>query len=166
VTITLGYSAPGDASTLKLYRWSTNAWVDAATDCQPVSSYDRSAAGKIVVKVCQTGSFALAGNMQPAASRVVNGASFLTSTVSPGAFVSIFGSNLAKAAAQAAASPLPNTLGGVTVTMTGSAGSVQAPLYYVSPEQINLQIPFEVAPGNATLTITRDGLQGRRSRSR
>ena len=33
-----------------------------------------------------------------------------------------------------------------------------APLYYVSPGQVNLQVPYEIAPGPATLTVhTPDG---------
>ncbi len=61
VTIILGYNAPVDPTTLKLFRWSktSNSWIDAATECQPASAYNRSA-GRIVVKVCATGSFALA----------------------------------------------------------------------------------------------------------
>ena len=62
VTITLGYNRPFDANSLKLFRWNSvsNSWVDAATECQPNSAYVRSG-GRIVVKVCRTGSFALAG---------------------------------------------------------------------------------------------------------
>jgi uncharacterized protein (TIGR03437 family) len=31
--------------------------------------------------------------------------------------------------------------------------NIQAPLYYVSPNQVNAQIPYEVPPGPATMTI-------------
>jgi uncharacterized protein (TIGR03437 family) len=153
VLVTVAYNAPGDASTLKLFRWNSaaTAWVDAATDCQPASTYDRSTAGKIAVKVCTMGSFALAGNMQPAAAQVVNGASYVSTAVSPGAFITIFGSNLATVMATGGI-PLPNTLGGVTVTINGS---LKAPLYYVSPSQINFQLPYETPLGAATATIAR-----------
>ncbi len=68
VAITLGYNTPFDPNSLKLFRWNTasNSWVDSATECQPVSAYNRSP-GLIVVKVCQTGSFALAGTLLPQA---------------------------------------------------------------------------------------------------
>jgi uncharacterized protein (TIGR03437 family) len=78
---------------------------------------------------------------------VVNAASF-TASVAPGSLVSIFGSNLAAQPAQATAIPLPTSLGGVTVTFNG----FNAPLLYVSPGQINAQIPFAV-PSNQTVNI-------------
>jgi uncharacterized protein (TIGR03437 family) len=39
--------------------------------------------------------------------------------------------------------PLPVNLGGTSVLI----GGIPAPLYYVSPDQINAQVPFELAPG-------------------
>jgi uncharacterized protein (TIGR03437 family) len=63
--------------------------------------------------------------------------------VAPGSVVSIFGTNLADALVQPdpAASQLPIDLGGVEVYFDG----MRAPLFFVSPTQINAQIPFEVA---------------------
>lgn len=70
VTITLGYNATVDPVTVRLFRWNqtTNSWIDAATECQPASVYNRSI-GQIVVKVCMTGSFALAA---PASLSIAN----------------------------------------------------------------------------------------------
>jgi uncharacterized protein (TIGR03437 family) len=73
---------------------------------------------------------------------VVNAASFAKagtagSTIAPGSIVSIFGSNLAASMAQANQVPLPDTLAGTSVTF----GGVPAPLFYVSPGQINAQAP-------------------------
>jgi uncharacterized protein (TIGR03437 family) len=45
--------------------------------------------------------------------------------------------------------PLPPDLGGVSV----SIGGIAAPLLYVSPSQINLQVPFETPLGSAAITI-------------
>jgi uncharacterized protein (TIGR03437 family) len=55
---------------------------------------------------------------------------------------SIFGNNLASITAPAAAVPLPTQLAGVSVTVSGIA----APLWGVSPGQINGLIPFELSP--------------------
>lgn len=62
VIITLTYDRPFDPSSLKLFRWDTasNSWVDAATECQPPSTYLRTGS-RIITSVCRTGSFALAG---------------------------------------------------------------------------------------------------------
>ena len=78
-------------------------------------------------------------------------------TVAPQSLASIFGSNLASQTAQAGL-PLPTTLGGISVNVQDSAGnSVAVPLLYVSPAQINVEIPSGVAAGTATFTITNGG---------
>jgi uncharacterized protein (TIGR03437 family) len=71
----------------------------------------------------------------------------------PGTLASIFGENLAPSTATADGVPLPRELGGVSVTVAGSA----APLLYVSPAQINLQIPFELPLGDVPLELRRGG---------
>ncbi len=73
---------------------------------------------------------------------VVNAASFAKagtpgSAIAPASIVSIFGSNLASATAQANQVPIPTTLAGTSVTFNGAA----VPLFYVSPGQINAQAP-------------------------
>ncbi|HLW79428.1 MAG TPA: hypothetical protein VKU44_07490, partial [Terriglobia bacterium] len=80
----------------------------------------------------------------------VNGASFAAGA-SPGMVVSLFdsGFNLAKGTQIAGSVPLPLNMQGTTVTVN----NIPAPLYYVSPTQLNVQIPYEVPPGAATLTV-------------
>jgi len=69
---------------------------------------------------------------------------------SPGALVDIYGTNLAPAAATApAGANLPATLGGTEVLVNGTA----APLIYVGPGQVIFQMPYEVAPGNASVVV-------------
>ncbi len=84
---------------------------------------------------------------------VVNAASFAAGqAVAPGSLVSIFGSNLAAALAQASSIPLSTSLGDVaSVTFNG----VASPLIFVSGGQINAQLPWEVPPGSATVVVTR-----------
>jgi uncharacterized protein (TIGR03437 family) len=76
------------------------------------------------------------------AGGIVNSASFAPagtpgSAVAPGSLVSIFGTNLANVTMSADRTPLPLALGGTSVTVDG----IPAPLLYVSPGQINAQIP-------------------------
>lgn len=78
---------------------------------------------------------------------VVSAASF-TAPVSPGAIASIFGTNLASGTAYAGL-PLPTSLGDVSVSVDGKA----APLLYVSPSQVNFQVPWETATGTATISV-------------
>jgi len=72
---------------------------------------------------------------------VVLGAGFERGPVAPGSIVSLFGKNLAAGNNFASGLPLPRTLGGVRVLI----GDIEAPLFYVGPNQVNAQVPFELA---------------------
>ena len=78
---------------------------------------------------------------------IVNGASF-SGALAPGGLVSIFGQGLASGTAAATAYPLPAALSGTSVTLNGKT----LPLFYVSPGQINAQLPMDVT-GTATLHV-------------
>jgi uncharacterized protein (TIGR03437 family) len=69
------------------------------------------------------------------------------------------GSNLAsQSAAAVQSSPWPTTLGGVTVQVQDSAMVTRpAGILFVSPGQINFQIPKGTAPGSAAITINNGG---------
>jgi len=77
---------------------------------------------------------------------VVNAASSapFTAQVSPGEFLTLYGSGLAPSSASASALPLPDKLNGVQVTIN----EVAAPITYVSPTQINVIVPYETNPGS------------------
>ncbi len=77
-----------------------------------------------------------------------------TPALAPEAIGTIFGLALSTATQAFAALPLPTTLAATTVSVKDAAGATRAaPLYYVSPTQINFQVPLGTASGNATLTI-------------
>jgi uncharacterized protein (TIGR03437 family) len=63
--------------------------------------------------------------------------------LAPGTIVQIYGLNLAPLTVEPSSIPLPTAFNGVSVII----GGMQAPLYYVSPGQINAQIPFELQAG-------------------
>ncbi|MFN0107571.1 MAG: PQQ-dependent sugar dehydrogenase [Blastocatellia bacterium] len=66
-----------------------------------------------------------------------------------------FGTNLSVVTQASAGTPLPTNLGGTQVTVTDSAGTNRnAPLFFVSPTQVNYLVPAGTANGNATVTIT------------
>jgi uncharacterized protein (TIGR03437 family) len=82
---------------------------------------------------------------------VLNSASYTIGGAAPGSIVSIFGTNLAASTSVASAIPLPTALSDVTsVTLNG----IPAGLYFVSPNQINAQIPFDVLPGQSSGTVS------------
>jgi uncharacterized protein (TIGR03437 family) len=97
--------------------------------------------------------FVLGSNTSGAAIGAVANPATYSAAVSPGMLVAVFGTNLASAASTASGSPLPYSLGGVSAAVNGIA----APLAYVSPTQVNLQIPYEVGAGPAVLGIDNNG---------
>jgi uncharacterized protein (TIGR03437 family) len=74
---------------------------------------------------------------------VVNAASFapFTAQVSPGEFLTLYGSGLAPTTATASL-PLPNTFNGVQVLING----LSAPISYISPTQISVVVPYLTIP--------------------
>ncbi len=88
------------------------------------------------------------------ANGVVNAANFFQAQVSPGALASVFGVSFAGGNATANGTPLPTILGPVSVTVN----NVNAPLLYVSPTQVNFQVPWETALGNAMISVSVNGL--------
>lgn len=73
----------------------------------------------------------------------------------PNAIVAAYGTNLAVGTQPATTLPLQTSLDGTTVSVTDSAGVPRfAYLFYVSPAQVNYDIPDGTAPGTATVTIT------------
>ena len=79
---------------------------------------------------------------------VVNAASF-NGEIAPGSLISIFGTGLAQADAAARQIPLPISLADTSVSVNG----VRAPLLYVSPGQINAQVPAGTPTGSVSLTV-------------
>jgi uncharacterized protein (TIGR03437 family) len=76
-------------------------------------------------------------------------------SVAPGSIISIYGQNLASTTAIGPTDPLQQTLANVTVT----ANNILMPLIFVSPGQINAQVPVELAAGTYTLTVQSVGQQ-------
>jgi len=77
----------------------------------------------------------------------------LDGSVAPGSLIAIYGSNLAAAVQSGPSSPLAQAIGGTTVTI----GSDLLPLIFVSPQQINAQLPSNLPDGNYTLTVQNVG---------
>jgi len=89
----------------------------------------------------------------PAPLAALHGASFEAVPSAPGAVLSVFGAPLALELVAARTLPLPTSLGGVTANVNG----VAAPLFFVSPTQVNIQVPYETPAGEATLLLRVDG---------
>lgn len=109
------------------------------------------------------------GQPAPRTFGISNAASFGPFPVSPGALASAFVATGASQSATASSLPLPTSLAGVTLRIGGTqtytpgsgfsysaAGSIPAALLFVGPNQINFQVPTELAAGpyvQAQLTL-------------
>jgi uncharacterized protein (TIGR03437 family) len=92
---------------------------------------------------------------------VVEAAGYSTSAgISPGSIAAVFGMNLSESEEPALGIPLPDSLGGakLRVTFGGSSGggvgaafAVAPPIFFASPGQINIQVPWELTRNEARL---------------
>ncbi len=88
------------------------------------------------------------------AGGTVNSADY-TRSFAPGAVISIFGTKLATSTTnQLTPLPWPNSLSGTSVNIATALGATPIPVFYVSPGQINAQLPFSLAPGTYALSVT------------
>lgn len=83
--------------------------------------------------------------------------SFRGGSFSPESIVSVFGTQLANTTQAADSVPLPLLMGGVRVWV-GNTTLTASPLYYVSPNQINFQIPAGTPLGSMTIQLFPSGL--------
>ena len=83
----------------------------------------------------------------PAITSVVNAANG-TQPVAPGGLVSVFGSQMSPVSMATSQIPLPTALGDSCLSVNGTP----VPLLFVSGQQINAQLPFNVS-GSSTLSI-------------
>ncbi len=97
---------------------------------------------------------------QITAASVVNAAS-LTQPVAPGSYISIFGTNLSLATEGATTARLPLIINFVTVSFDVPSAGLSLPghLVYVSPSQVNVQVPWELQ-GQSSVQIKVSSGQG------
>ena len=75
--------------------------------------------------------------------------------ISPNAIISVFGQEFA---GTRTLNPVIDADGGIAVNLAATClqiGGKRAPLFVVTPGQINAQVPHDLAPGEAALTVTR-----------
>lgn len=138
---------PATAATSDSGRASTTVTLGSIAGAAQVTA---SVAGLASINLNLTVTAAVAG---PVVQSVVNGASFLHK-VAPGSLITLFGTGLATDRADATSVPLPTALGGVKVRV----GNILIPLLVVLSTQINAQLPFEITPGDASVTVELNGV--------
>ncbi len=100
---------------------------------------------------------------QPQIAAVVDSASFLQGTVSPGQIITIFGSGLGPSALTlfnpaAPAPQIPNALPAASPSTSVTVNGVAAPVLYTSANQVSIVVPYTVTGPSADLVLTFNGL--------
>jgi len=81
-----------------------------------------------------------------------------TATLAPEVIAAAFGVNLATVTQGATTLPLPTNLGGTSVLIKDAGGIARsAELFFVSPGQVNYEVPPGVATGTASVTVSVNG---------
>lgn len=95
---------------------------------------------------------------QPANAPSIVSAADYTPNLTGGAIQALFGVGLATQTVVADTLPLPTMLGGTQLILTTDTGtSYDAPLFFVSPGQINFLMPPGLLPGVVTFTVKVNG---------
>src|SRR5579862_3843380 len=116
----------------------------------------------IALLITSCGLFAQA----PAPAAVLNPASNIpaglpNSGIAQGSIFVVYGTNLGPAnIAQPSALPLPNSLGGTSISVTVGGTTVNAPLIYSLNSQVAGVLPSSTPTGTGTLTVTYNGANG------
>ena len=140
----------------------TFQWTPPATAVGPVTLY---AAGNAVTGTTQpavvTGTHEYTTKLQLSPAAANPNAPTITSgginplyssatTIQPGAWAQMYGTNLGPAGTTLWKGDFATTLGGTTVTVNGKP----APLYFVSPTQLNFQSPNDTATSSVAVVVT------------
>jgi uncharacterized protein (TIGR03437 family) len=144
----------GDGTLLPPVRYAVGLWPQRAN----AADLDGDGRADLVVNGAMSNSVSLLRSRAPTGQplrRAVSAASG-RAIVAPGSLATLHASTLASAAQQATP-PWPLQLGGVRLQVRDSTGATQlAPLLYLSPGQVNFQVPTGTAVGEATLVIVND----------
>ena len=146
-------------------RWNglprKTTFVDATHVTAEITADDTAGAGRVTVSAFNAssgGGPSLAKNFNVGSAPQTSSGAFVSAAnpsggnqLAPLSIGSLYGKNLAGALASAGAPPLPLSMQGVTMTINGNF----VPLFFVSPTQINFQVPsiFSSTVSSVTLTI-------------
>ena len=106
--------------------------------------------------------FPSGGPPQPLPASLVNGASAEPTPLVPGSIATLFGTNLTKGVTGIVAAdrlPLPRELAGTAVTLDGNAAPLFAVANVNGQEQINFQVPWELAERQYSSLVVRNNGQ-------
>ncbi len=151
----------GDYCTGELFLFQNGSVTTLLDSPYRISSFGEDQAGELYVVHLGSGAngaiYRVVNPNAPAANLAnVSAASYLNGNpLSSESIVAAFGPSLADVTQVSTTTPLPTNLGGTQASVKDSAGNERlAPLFFVSPNQVNYLIPQGTVSGNATVTIT------------
>jgi uncharacterized protein (TIGR03437 family) len=150
---------PAGGSAIRFYDLSGSVFYDATATCTGVSTCGVGAVGQTLGGVI-TGPVNGTFDTTPVVNSVISASAYGGfSAIAPATWIEIYGLNLATTPGQTweesdfVGANAPAALGGTTVTVAGKAAYVD----YVSPHQVNVQVPSGIPTGKQTLVVTTVG---------
>lgn len=142
----------GEYCTGEIFLWQNNAMRVLLDTTQAIAAFGEDEAGEIYVVNLQGTIHRIAA---PGAATTVSAASYRSNPLATDGIVTAFGQNFATTTQAApTGTALPTTLAGASITITDALNVARtAPLFFVSPTQINFQVPQGTAPGAANLAF-------------
>lgn len=143
----------GDYCSGEIFLWNGGAMSALLDTNLLISSFGEDEAGEIYVA-------GLGGSLHriasPAAATAVSAANYRGPQLAPESIAAAFGQNFSTSTQTAPANQSPpTTLAGASVKVIDSSGTSRpAPLFFVSPNQINFQLPPGTAPGAGMIAFT------------
>ncbi len=124
-----------------------------STGSETVTATYNGSSSTVTASATLSGRATSASNGTPSIKSINNAGSY-AEVYAPGEIVAVFGSNLSPSTTSTSSVPFPLTMAGVSATINGEA----VPLWFLSPAQMNIQIPYEATVGaNLTLEINNNG---------
>jgi uncharacterized protein (TIGR03437 family) len=158
-----GFHNCNSISSSEIYDPATGAWIPTGTMNAARSDHTATllANGKVLVVWTQGEAPASAELFDSGTAAVtsISAANFVAGgTLAPESIAAAFGVNLAAETQAASSLPLPTEIAGVSVKVRDRTGAERlAPLFFISPAQINYQVPPGTVSGLATVTVTSGG---------
>ncbi|MGE0103161.1 MAG: PQQ-dependent sugar dehydrogenase [Blastocatellales bacterium] len=149
-TLPAGSYVFGDYCTGEIFIWNNGMMSTLRDTSFFISSFAEDDGGELYVIDIDGGIYRLG---QSAAATVVSAANYAGAQLAAESIVAAFASGLASSTQPAPdGQPLPTVLAGAGVSVRDASGVTrQAPLFFVSPTQVNFQIPQGTIQGQATI---------------
>lgn len=153
-TLPTGAYVYGDFCSGEIWMLHNNTVTPLLDTPYQISSFGEDELGELYVVALGGTIYRMVNPGSPGSAVTVSAASYRLNTAASG-ICAVFGTNLATGTAAWTSGAQPFDLAGTTIMVRDAQNSARpAPLFYVSPTQVNYLMPVGTAPGTAVVTIT------------